>query len=207
VFRPIGRASRWERKRTANDLSGGNNRGRWAPERTLAVYDSARMLAREIGATIDEREIAGRIESAATVSAIVSSARSDRAHARSSEDFDADAWLLNTPAGTIDLRAGGLRPHCRADGLAKVTPVAPTTLSLIAFLQRLCGYWGWRRRTRCRTVLRPGRKSIERTSHRLYGLIARRHISPQSLRIGAGRIRRRCNPSPLSLPTRETRPI
>ena len=49
---------------------------RWAPERTLAVYDLARNLVREVG---PQAKSQARIESAATVNAIVSLARADRA--------------------------------------------------------------------------------------------------------------------------------
>src|SRR5262245_59300882 len=61
---------------------------RWAFDRTIAVHNLARKLVREIGAEIRDKKIAARIESAATVNAIVSLARSDRAHARVTEDFD-----------------------------------------------------------------------------------------------------------------------
>src|SRR5262249_39981250 len=61
-------------------------------------------------------------------------------------------------AGTIELRTGALRPHRREDGITKITPVSPSDVTaphwtaclatwtngdaaLIAFLQRLCGYW------------------------------------------------------------------
>ncbi len=131
---------------------------RWAPERTLAVFDVARALVRAIAPTVPNATRAAKIASAATVAAIVSLARADRRHARLSEDFDRDPWLLNTPAGTVDLRTGATRPHRRTDGLTKVTPVAPaaedpvrwrTCLvtwtggdpALAAFLQRLAGYW------------------------------------------------------------------
>ncbi len=70
---------------------------RWAVERTLAVYDLARKLVRRSARASTNKKIAARIESAATVNAIVSLARADRGHARVSEDFDADRWLLNTP--------------------------------------------------------------------------------------------------------------
>jgi len=130
---------------------------RWVFDRTIAVHNLARKLVREIGAGLDERPRA-RIESAATVNAIVSLARSDRAHARVTEDFDADPWLLNTPAGTIDLRTGTMHPHRRSDGIMKITPVSSSDVTaphwvaclatwtgsdneLIGFLQRLCGYW------------------------------------------------------------------
>jgi putative DNA primase/helicase len=98
---------------------------RWAPERTLAVYDLARRLTRDVGATVDQARVLAKVQSAATVAAIVTLARADRTHARVTEDFDADPWLLNTPAGTVDLHSGAMGPHRRADGLTKVTPVAP----------------------------------------------------------------------------------
>lgn len=38
-------------------------------------------------------------------------------------EFDSDPWLLNVANGTIDLRTGELRPHDRADLIAKLAPV------------------------------------------------------------------------------------
>src|SRR5262249_12815866 len=130
---------------------------RWAFERTLKVFDLARKLVREIANGIDNK-LAARVQSASTVNAIVSLARSDRAHARVTEDFDADPWALNTPVATFDLRTQAKRAHCRRDGITKMTPVSPIDVTapnwaaclatwtnsdneLIAFLQRLCGYW------------------------------------------------------------------
>jgi putative DNA primase/helicase len=132
--------------------------GRWANERTLAVFDLARALTREVSAPIPDPKLAARIRSAGTVAAIVSLARADRAHARVTEDFDRDAWALNTPAGTVDLRTGEMRPARREDGITKVTPIAPSDAEatlwhacldtwtqgdreLEAYLQRLAGYW------------------------------------------------------------------
>jgi putative DNA primase/helicase len=129
---------------------------RWRPENTLGVYSLARQLVRDRAP--ENARLAARIESAATVNAIVSLARADRVHARESRDFDPDPWLLNTPAGTVELETGETRPHRRGDHITKVTAVAPSTdpaplwsaclatwangdTELIAFLQRLCGYW------------------------------------------------------------------
>ncbi len=39
--------------------------------------------------------------------------------------FDADGWLLNTPAGVVDLRNGVLREHDASDMLMQCTSVAP----------------------------------------------------------------------------------
>lgn len=131
---------------------------RWATERTLAVYDLARALTREVCLIQRSPRIRAKVQGASTVAAIVTLARADRAHARVTEDFDLDPWLLNTPAGTLELRTGELRPHRREDGITKVTPVPPTTEApklwlaclntwtqcdpeLTAFLQRLAGYF------------------------------------------------------------------
>jgi putative DNA primase/helicase len=131
---------------------------RWDHERTLAVYDLARTLLRELSPSASSDKLAAKLESAATVNAIVQLARVDRRFARVTEDFDQDAWLLNTPTGTVELRSGEVRAHRRTDGLTKVTPVAPVIgeaplwraclrtwtqedAELEAFLQRLVGYW------------------------------------------------------------------
>lgn len=39
--------------------------------------------------------------------------------------LDTDLHLLNTPAGTFDLRSGVLRPHCPADRITHMTTAAP----------------------------------------------------------------------------------
>jgi putative DNA primase/helicase len=59
----------------------------------------------------------------------------------SPDELDADAWLLNAPNGTIDLRAGKLRPHRREDLLTKMAgagydPDAPAP-TWAAFLERV----------------------------------------------------------------------
>src|SRR5262249_4428793 len=45
--------------------------------------------------------------------------------AASVDQWDADPWLLNTPAGTIDLRSGRMRAHAAGDYITQVTAVAP----------------------------------------------------------------------------------
>jgi putative DNA primase/helicase len=131
---------------------------RWDDERTLVEFDLARALSRERSDHAEKATIAAKIESAATVAAIVSLARSDRQHARRWEHFDRDPWLLNTPAGTVDLRTGRIRHHDRMDGITKVTAVSPAegdaplwraclqtwthgNTDLQEFLQRLAGYF------------------------------------------------------------------
>ena len=38
-------------------------------------------------------------------------------------DLDSDHWVLNSLTGTVDLRTGRQRPHCRADLITKLAPV------------------------------------------------------------------------------------
>jgi putative DNA primase/helicase len=75
----------------------------------------------------------------------------------SPEELDTDPMLLNVKNGTIDLRAGALKRHDRADRITKLAPVrydpkakAPRFMrflkqvlvddELIAFVQRFLGY-------------------------------------------------------------------
>jgi putative DNA primase/helicase len=45
--------------------------------------------------------------------------------ARTTDQFDRDNYLLNTPAGTFDLRTGVMRPHDPADFITLCTATAP----------------------------------------------------------------------------------
>lgn len=133
---------------------------RWARDDTLAVFNLCREVCREVAAEAKSLEngpaIARRIASGATTAAVEKLARADRRHARSSDDFDTDMWLLNTPSGVVDLRTGAMRPHQPDDLVTKVTAVAPTgkcprwlrfllqitrgDKTLVRFLQRFIGY-------------------------------------------------------------------
>src|SRR6185503_3191189 len=52
-------------------------------------------------------------------------AQADRAHAVTHDLWDADPWLLGTPAGTVDLRTGLLSAAQRDDFISKITSVGP----------------------------------------------------------------------------------
>src|SRR5262249_19201356 len=72
------------------------------------------------------------------------------------DQFDRDPLLLNTPAGTEDLQAGRMREHRRTDFITKITAASPRgdcpkwrkfvdeitghDPKLAGFLQRMCGY-------------------------------------------------------------------
>jgi putative DNA primase/helicase len=61
---------------------------------------------------------------AARLNAMIRLAESDPKVAIKPDDFDADPWLLNVKNGILDLRTGGIRPHCHEDLLTKLAPVA-----------------------------------------------------------------------------------
>jgi putative DNA primase/helicase len=130
----------------------------WRHENTLEVFDSARAIAREAAALVHENKpaLAARIGSAATVAAIERLARSDRRHAATTNQWDADPWLLNTPGGIIDLRTSETLPPRREAYCTKSTAVTPGgdcprwreflkrvtegDDELAGFLQRTAGY-------------------------------------------------------------------
>ena len=101
---------------------------------------------------------ARRSHSAKAIRDMLALARSEPGIRLLPEVFDTDHWALNTPAGTIDLRTGEIRPHRREDCITKLcpTPYDPSAAcptwerfldlvfdgdaDLIEFLQRLFGY-------------------------------------------------------------------
>jgi putative DNA primase/helicase len=130
---------------------------RWVKDRTTVVFDLVRSVCR-LQANLAEGNdhLAMTLASRQKVAAVEALARSDRRHARTADDFDADPWALNTPGGVVDLRTGKLRPHSRTDHHTKITAVAPggdcprwkkflheITLGdeqAVAYLQRWAGY-------------------------------------------------------------------
>ena len=128
----------------------------WKQDETLNVYDLARKVCRHKSAECDNDRIAPRIASGATVYAVERLARSDRRHAATVDQWDANPWLLNTPGGVVDLQTGKLRPAKRGDYMTKIAAIAPggdcplwrSFLSRITdgndefqrFLQRMAGY-------------------------------------------------------------------
>jgi putative DNA primase/helicase len=65
--------------------------------------------------------------SAKTIAAVERLARSDPRLAATVDQWDRDPWLLNTPAGTIELQTGRMREHRREDYITKITAVGPST--------------------------------------------------------------------------------
>ena len=128
----------------------------WRFDDTLAAFDFSRAICREAAAECNEPRVASAIASAKTVAAVERLAKADRRLAATTDQWDADQWLLNTPGGVIELQTGHQRPHKPDDYFTKITTVpaegdCPTFLrcldrsmagdaELIDFLQRLFGY-------------------------------------------------------------------
>ncbi len=85
----------------------------WQFDETVAAFDLARASVARPRPSAIKPKIASAIASAKTVVAVERLARSDRRHAATVDQWDADPWLLNTPGGVIDLRIG-CKPACTA---------------------------------------------------------------------------------------------
>ena len=130
---------------------------RWVRDNTLGVYDAIRALLRKLGSGMDDKTRPKMLK-AQTVAAVHNLVRADRRHAATTDQWDADDWLLNTPGGLVDLRTGETGAHDPAAHCTKSTAVAPADvddcprwtqfltevtagdMELILFLQRLAGY-------------------------------------------------------------------
>lgn len=129
---------------------------RWRTEDTLAATDLIRSVCRQTAVRADNPKVAAKLASAGTVGGVERLARADRRHAATTDEWDADPWLLNTPGGVVDLKTGRMRPHERADRMTKITTATPIgdcptwrqfidevtggDKELQSYLQRMVGY-------------------------------------------------------------------
>jgi putative DNA primase/helicase len=128
----------------------------WQVNQTDLALHWARELVRQFAETQSARQ-RGKIATSAFTAGVERFARRDPKVAVTNEFWDANPWLLGTPAGTVDLRTGMLRPSVQAEGISKLTYVAPadsgcplwmkfldeTTggdAELVRFLQQWAGY-------------------------------------------------------------------
>lgn len=142
------------------------NGTRWAVDRAGHIDQLAKRTVRaiyvEAAAASDEStrkdlaKHAMRSEARNKITAMIETARSEVPV--STDDLDADPWLLNVNNGTVDLRTGELRRHDPKDYITKLAPVdyhpnadCPKFLefmeritgespALLSYLQRLLGY-------------------------------------------------------------------
>lgn len=129
----------------------------WVEDKTLLAYDLARAICREVAQLIGNSSEKKEATSAKKRAAVISLAREDRRIAATTGQWDIDPWMLNTPAGVIDLRTQVVRRQKPSDYLTKITAVAPGgdcprwaeflneitdgDESLQQFLQRTAGYF------------------------------------------------------------------
>ena len=97
----------------------------WRFDDTLLAFDLARAVCRQAAAACNDEDIARAIASARTVAAIERLAKADRCHAATTDQWDSDPWLLNTPSGVVELRTGLLRAHRPGEYMTKITAVGP----------------------------------------------------------------------------------
>lgn len=140
------------------------DRSRWRVDHVFAVFHLVRLVcrAKAVEAEFSNHKAASKIAhlvaSGKTHAAVERAARSDPAHARDADAFDQSIWLLNTPAGTIDLQTGIARPADPADEITKTTAVAADPaggcsnwlaflewaaggdVDMVAYLRRIAGY-------------------------------------------------------------------
>src|SRR5262245_13671408 len=129
---------------------------RWRFDTMLHAFDRARFICREASRQANDPRVGMAVASAKTVTAVDRLAKADRRLAATSDQWDRDPWLLNTPAGILDLHTGEMR-LARIDAYAtKITSIGPggqcpiwdtfirritgDDQELIAFLRRVCGY-------------------------------------------------------------------
>jgi putative DNA primase/helicase len=108
--------------------------GSWSPDDTLFAFSLARLICREHARGAPEK-LRKELASASTVAAVERLARADDRLCATVDQWDADPWRLNTPAGMVDLRTGTTWPACELDYATKITGTAP------ALLKPECPLW------------------------------------------------------------------
>lgn len=126
---------------------------RWKRDATGEIYRRAKRTVRSIfreAAECEESDDrknllkwAMKSEAQARIEAMIACAQTEPEVACSSDQFDADSWLLTCENGTLDLRAGTLRPHRQSDLITKLAPVVydPNAAAPVweSFLARIMG--------------------------------------------------------------------
>ena len=128
----------------------------WQADETLLVHHLIRSICREAAVKVDSHRLAAKLLASSTVGGVDRLARSDRRHASTSDEWDADLFALNTPGGVVELKTGRLRQHDRVDRMTKLATASPRgscslwlaflhdvtggDTELQAYLQRMVGY-------------------------------------------------------------------
>jgi putative DNA primase/helicase len=110
---------------------------RWESDTTGALPALVREVCREQSLLLEDVAKAKGMASARTITAVEKLVRMDQTLMIQPDQLDANPFLLGTPAGTVDLTTGILRPATGEDLITKLTAVAPggTCPRWNAFLQ------------------------------------------------------------------------
>jgi P4 family phage/plasmid primase-like protien len=128
----------------------------WRKEETLQAYDLSRQICRSAARKAASAKLKAKLSSASTIAAVERIARADRRHAETTEVWDRNPWLLNTPGGIVDLQSAAIGPHDRPAYMTKITAASPEgncptwlefldtvtggDVELQRYLQRMAGY-------------------------------------------------------------------
>lgn len=108
----------WDDKRWASDAKAVRVQ-EFAKETALSIFDEIKTAADQPAMIRHAR----RSQSKNAIEAMVWLTRSEPGIPAKLTEFDVDPWLLNVANGTLDLRTGRLRPHCRDDRLTRLVDV------------------------------------------------------------------------------------
>jgi len=111
---------------------------RWQHEDTLKSQHLIRHICRDAALKMDNHKSAVKLASSGTVGGVERLARTDRRHAATATEWDADPWLLNTPGGVVNLKNGLARPHDRVDRMTKMSTAKPLS---VGSAQASCPTW------------------------------------------------------------------
>lgn len=129
----------------------------WTRNRVGLAFEWARALVRNLSATTSDK-VKANVGKSTFAIGVERYCRSDPTFAVTMEAWDGDAFLIGTPAGTVDLKTGRLRRADPPEGITKQTAVGPADKAdcplwlsfldeatgsdqeLIRFLQQWCGY-------------------------------------------------------------------
>jgi hypothetical protein len=132
----------------------------WQREETRKAFDFARTISRKVN-----REGKANVASAAFCKGVEEFARADRAFAIEGKEFDQDNYLLNTPAGTFDLRTNTLH---------RKRPPRSNSLNLKSPARQPDGYATWQTRPTYQVIARTPPASTTAVWPMNYGVLPMR---------------------------------
>ncbi len=94
---------------------------KWVREETLNVFDLVRKTCRYVDERNPKEDGKKRGVKGATIASVERVARADRRHFATVDQWDKNAWLLNTPSGIVDLRTGKMEQPRREEYMTKST--------------------------------------------------------------------------------------